>query len=448
MNDDIFQDLEPQEENQPTDEFTESTEEFVDPEEDVTPNNPLQDEIAPNLVEYTPVEPIKEYKPMNRGLAIFAVILSLVILLTGSCLAGYFAGKRGNKHLIGQKVTVNLASRPTEKDAMTPAKVFEEVNPSIVGIQAYDTEGNVSGASGVIYSKDGYIVTNDHIYAKIASARFKVYFSNGTECDAAYVAGDNVSDLAVLKIETGEELTPAVFGNSDEIVAGEDVVAIGRTDALDGSSISSGIVSLTSRRVTSSSSSYSARMIQTDSAINPGNSGGALVNLYGQVIGITCSKLEGEVYDRIGFAIPTKTMKRVVEQLIQKGKVTDRAKLGITYNEINSITAEINNIKNTGLYVVSVSEDSDLYGKIEKGDLITHINGEPIHTANLVLDILEDCKAGDTVTLTIETAKSGELDFDVKLRANVGQSSYSTLTPDTKQESRENTEKFDFPAGE
>ena len=415
-------------------------------QEEIRENDDFSESPAADKIEYTPVEPIEEHKPMNRGLAVFAVIISFVIVLTGACLAGYYAGRRGTTVLSGDKVKVDLASRPTEKGAMTPAQVYEKTEQSIVGIRAYNTSGAVSDASGVIYSEDGYVVTNDHIYVDVPSAKFKVYLYDGTEYNASFVAGDTVSDLAVLKIEGAKDLKVATFGNSDEVVCGEDVVAIGRSDASKSSVISWGIVSMTSRRV-SSSSSYTSRLIQTDSAINPGNSGGALINLYGQVIGITCSKLEGSEYDRVGFAIPTTTMKRVVEQLIRDGKVTDRAKLGITYTEINSISAEINNLQNTGLYIASVSEDSDLFGKAEKGDIITHINGTAITTADVVLDALENCKAGDTVALTILFEDGSSLDFDVKLGANVGQSSYSQLKPDDTKP-QENSEDFNFPAGE
>ena len=400
-------------------------------------------------VRYTPVEPVKDYRPMNRGLSVFAIILSAVILLTGSCLAGYYTGKRSTKTTVGQKVEVHLAKRPTEKDALTPSKVYDKVNVSVVGIRSYNTSGQVSDASGVIYSKDGYIVTNDHIYKDIASPKFKVYLYDGTECDASYVAGDNVSDLAVLKIKTSVSLTPATFGNSDDVVCGEDVAAVGRLEAQNPSSITCGIISMTRRRVSGSATNYSSSMIQTDSAINPGSSGGALSNFYGQVIGITASKLEGTEYDRIGFAIPTVTVKRVVEQLIEKGKVSDRARLGITYTEINSVVAEINNTPETGLYISSVSNDSDLYGKVEQGDIITHINGTKIQNADTVLDIIENAKAGDAVTLTILLQKGGSLDYDVKLGANVGQSSYSDLKPEqTESESQSQQSDFNFPAGE
>lgn len=402
-----------------------------------------------NKVDYTPVNPVENYKPMSKGLKLFCLIMACVIVLTGTCAVGYFAG-RGSVNYVGKQVDVDLASKPKNTDQSTPAQIYNQMNESVVGIRIYSEAGNASDASGVIYTEDGYIITNDHIYSEIPSAKFKVYMYDGTEYDAVYVAGDTVSDLAVLKIDA-KNLKPAHFGNSNELICGEEVVAIGRpSDATDNSSITSGIISLTKRRV-KTTSSYTARLIQTDSAINPGSSGGALVNMYGQVVGITSSKLAGVEYDAIGYAIPTTTVKRIVEQLISNGKVTDRAKLGITYTEINSVTAEINKYSGTGLMVVSVSEDSDAYGEIGEGDLITHVNGQKITNDDIILDIIEDSKAGDTISLTVLTKDGDTEEIEVQLKANVSDSSYSTASDNGSQFSSENGSSngiFNFPQGD
>ena len=408
-----------------------------------------------NKVEYSPVGRIEDYRPMGKGLKIFCAVMALVMLLTATTAAGYFMGRGSvTNRYVGSNVDVDLAARPTDVDPNTPAQVYEMLNESIVGIRVYNEAGDAGDASGVIYSKDGYIVTNDHIYSEIGAPKFKVFTYDGTEYDAVYVAGDTVSDLAVLKIENGKNFKAATFGDSETLINGESVVAIGRpSDATDFSSITSGIISLTSRRV-KTTSSYTARLIQTDSAINPGSSGGALVNMYGQVVGITSSKLAGVEYDAIGFAIPTKTMKRVVEQLISGGKVTDRAKLGITYTEVNSVTAEIEKYESVGLMVVSVGEDSDIYGKVGEGDMITHVNGVLITNDEIVLDIIEDSKAGDTVSLTVLMKNGSVADFDVKLRANISQSSYTDVIAQRQEPSQEEQEGnsgggiFDFPFGE
>ena len=396
-----------------------------------------------NPVNYTEVKPIEDYKPMSRGLKLFALILAAVILLTGTCLTGYLLGRNSVK-ISHPKVEVNLAAKPSDTDEMTEAEVYEEVNKSIVGIVAYNTSRKASQASGIVFSKEGYIVTNDHIYSDIAAAKFKIYTYDGKEYDAEYVAGDTVSDLAVLKVK-GASLTPAKFGNSDDLFYGEHVVAIGRpNDATDASSITRGFVSAVNRRV-QTTSNYSSRLIQTDSAINPGSSGGALVNMFGQVIGVTSSKLASVEYDAVGYAIPTTTMKRIVDELISNGKVVSRAKLGITYATIDSITAEMNGYDYKGILIDSVSEDSGLYGKAEKGDVITHINGIEITNDNIVLDIIENSRAGDKITVTIATNSGTVKTVEAKLSANIGESSYKAIEekPEINKDGA-----FNFPEGE
>ena len=403
-----------------------------------------------NPIHYTSVEKPTENKESKKGLKIFCVIMAAVVLLTGGCLTGYFVGnnKPSSGSNLHSNVDVDLASKPKDTDESTPAEVYEQVSPSIVGIRVYNEKGKMADASGVIYTEDGYIITNDHIYSEIGAAKFKVYMHDGIQYDADYVAGDVISDLAVLKIRGGKDFKPAVLGNSEEIFCGENVVAIGRpSNATTPSVITKGIISLTKRRV-QTTSSYSARLIQTDSAINPGSSGGALVNMYGQVIGITASKVKGSVYDRIGFAIPTKTVKRVVEQLISDGKVTDRAKLGITYRMADSIVSEINKLNGVGLYINNVTNDSDLKGKLEEGDIITHINGVAATSDDVVLDIIEDCKAGDTITVSVVKKNGSVEEYKAKLKANIGQSSYSKEIDEGDKNESSGGGTFDFPFGE
>ncbi len=396
-----------------------------------------------NPVNYSDVKPVEDYKPMSKGLKVFALLLAAVILLTGTCLTGYMLG-RNSVRIHRPKTEVNLAAKPADTDEMTEAEVYEEVNKSIVGIVVYNTSGKASQASGIVFSKDGYIVTNDHIYSEVPAADFKIYTYDGKEYDAEYVAGDTVSDLAVLKVD-GANLIPAEFGNSDELFYGEHVVAIGRpNDATDASSITRGIISAVNRRV-QTTSNYSSRLIQTDSAINPGSSGGALVNMYGQVIGVTSSKLASVEYDAVGYAIPTTTMKRIVDELISDGKVVTRAKLGVTYAAVDSVTAAMNGYDNTGILIDSVSEDSGLFGKAEKGDIITHINGIEITKDTIVLDIIEQSSAGDTISVTIVTSSGASKTVDAVLTANVGESSYVDIEP--KPEGNQGGT-FDFPDGE
>ena len=427
-----------------------------EPQQTVTGVNPDLNDLPPvgnlqyNPVIFTEIIPETDKKSSAKGLKVFALILVCIIALTATGLVGYFSGKNTSSSIGNSNHSkIELQNTPEDKNAMTPSAVYEKVNPSVVGIMVYNAAGKGSQASGIVYSKDGYIITNDHIYSEVSSPKFKIYTSDGKEYDAKYVAGDTVSDLAVLKIDDCK-LTPAVFGNSDELYEGQNVVAIGRpNDATDASSITSGIISATNRRV-SNTSSYPARLIQTDSSINPGSSGGALVNMYGQVVGVTNAKLAGVDVEGVGYAIPTTVMQRIAGELISEGKVVSRAKLGVTYLAVDSVTAEINSIKHTGLLIESVSNDSDLYGKVDKGDIITHINGTEITTDDMVLDIIEKCKAGDKITVSVITDDGASLTLNVELKANVGESSYTIkdVTPNGSDNSQPSGGTFDFPFGE
>ena len=407
---------------------------------------------AYNPINYTPVK-AEDTKPMSRGLKFFVLVLVAIIALSSACTAGYFVGRSSNgKQNLFADVTVGLDAKPQDTDEMTAAQVYKQVNPSIVGICVYNSQGIGSNATGVIYSEDGYVITNDHIYSEVGAAKFKIYTYDNKEYDAEFVAGDKVSDLAVLKIKDGK-FKKATLGNSEELIFGENVVAIGRPGGSgNASSITKGIISATSRRV-QTTSNYSSRLIETDSPINPGSSGGALVNMYGQVIGITSSKLASADIDAVGYAIPTTTVKRIVEELIKNGKVLSRAKLGVSYTAVDSITASITNQKSVGLYISEISEDSDLYGKMHEGNIITHINGIKVTKDEVVLDIIEASKAGDKITVTYVDNNGNSNTIEAVLKPNISESSYTEkeTMPSTKPEAsnpQQGGGAFDFPFGE
>ncbi len=351
-----------------------------------------------------------QINPSARGLRIFCVLLAAVIALSCTAVGGYFYGKYSavNSNKIPEKIV--LEGRPDAENAVTSAEIYQNVSPSVVGIYVYsivNSELVVSSASGVVYSSDGYIITNDHIYSDFPSAKFKIFTHDSQEYDAVYVAGDTRSDLAILKITDKVNLTPAIFGDSDEVITGEMVCAIGYPNGYsDTSTITRGIISDPSVRK-SITTNYSSNFIQTDTAINPGNSGGALVNMFGQVVGITSSKIAGTAIEGVGFAIPTTIVKRIGDSLIKHGRVVDRAMLGITYTFHNSVSAETLGFDSAGLLVMSVGEASDLYNKIEPGDYITHINEVSIIDDDIILDIIDKCSPDSTITLTAVN-KAGE----------------------------------------
>ncbi len=370
-------------------------------------------------------EPVTEYGDNKFGIKIFSLILAAVLILCVIFTGGYYLGRNHQKASSGFNNSLLLQSKPDESSALTSEQVYTAANPSVVGIVIYSKSGIKGYASGVVYSEDGYIITNDHIYADVPNAMFKVYTYDGNVYSAAYVAGDTRSDLAVLKINSSG-FFPAKFGNSDELICGERVYAIGRpNDATADSSITTGIISFLNRRV-SNSTNYSSKLIQTDSAINPGSSGGALVNRFGQVIGITSSKLVGSAYEGVGYSIPTTTVKKVVESLIANGKVTDRARMGITYSDIDEITAEFSDYPSAGLYIASVSEESGFYGKIAVGEMIIEVNGNKIKSDDIMLDTIESAKPGDEITLTVIAKTGATRTVSGRLIADIGSSSYVT----------------------
>ncbi len=404
-----------------------------------------------------PISPIierQDYQPMerektSRGMKVFAILVAALVLLSGAVTTGYFLGISRFENS-GQ--SVDLAKKPNPDEAKTVSQVYQKANPSVVGVYVYNQKGIQGMASGVIYSKEGYIITNDHIYADVQNPRFKVYTHDGKMHTATFVAGDVRSDLAVLKIDDPTGIQPAVFGNSKEVAVGETVVAVGRPNgATLPTTASEGIVSATDRRI-ATTTNYNGTFIQTDSAINPGSSGGALYNLYGQVVGITSAKLVGDEYEGVGFAIPTAVVKPIVDSLIKHKKVKNRAKLGISYLAIDPLTAEMTDSP-CGLKISEIDPSSDLYGKvIQIGDVITHVNGIEITDSNLILEVIETSKPGDTINLrAYSVSKKKSFDISVKLLADQGSSSYlgeksGESTDDSS--SKYNASEFTFPNGD
>ncbi len=367
----------------------------------------------------------------NTGLKVFFSMIAVVVALIIAVSAGYVFGSKQSSgigtNILGSTAT---ADKNEAEHQYSKTVVYNNVNPSVVGISVC-TDGELMGyASGVVYTEDGYIVTNDHIYADVTSPEFLVTLYDGTVLSAEFVAGDTRSDLAVLKIEaTG--LKKATFGNYSEVTTGEEVITIGYPTGVSSDSIlTSGTVSSPAVRF-SGSSSYSTKMIQTDAPINPGNSGGALVNMYSQVIGIPSVKLAGTSYDNVGYAIPSDTVTAVADSLIKYGYVEGRGRLGITYQAVDTVTGIITG-EPTGLKIASVSDDSDLYGKgINVGDIITHINNTKITGSNIALDIIESTAPGVPMSFTVyhSDTKKSETVY-ASLLPDQGSSSYTVKVTD------------------
>ena len=308
-------------------------------------------------------------------------------------------------------------------ELLTPAQVAAKVRPSIVSVITVDNinymNSNSGEGSGIIINSDGYIVTNSHVIGDSSKYNVSVITSDGQTYEAKVIGYDVRSDLAVLKIDaTG--LPECELGDSSQLVLGDYVIAIGNPGGRQfAGSVTMGIVSGVDRIIdTENTESTSAmRYIQTDAAINPGNSGGALVNMYGQVIGVNTAKIAATGYEGMGFAIPSSKVKEIVTDLISYGYVEGRVKLGITCVTISS--AYENQGIPAGLQIYDINSDSDMNGKVQKYDIITHCEGQRINELSQLQDILVTKKPGDTITLTIyrpATTVSNEETFDITVR--------------------------------
>ena len=310
--------------------------------------------------------------------------------------------------------TTNLISLTNYSE--TGIAVANKVRPSIVGIKVeysvnsifYRNSGSTATAegSGIIMSEDGYILTNNHIINSSSSSSYyelgkanKVsvfLYDDETEYEAKIIGTDKQTDLAVIKIDkTG--LTAAEIGDSDSVQVGEFAMAIGNPLGMQ-SSVSSGIISATNRKVTTDGVTYN--LIQTDAAINSGNSGGALVNAEGKVIGVNTLKLTGDNVEGMGFAIPINSTKSVYSQLVEFNSVK-RPYIGITGIDLDEDTAKLNNLV-VGIYVRSVEDFSSAQkADLRNGDVIIEADGKKISTMNELNEIKNTHNIGDEMTLKI-----------------------------------------------
>ena len=333
-------------------------------------------------------------------------------------------------------------STPTvTQEGLTAQEIAQKLIPSVVCVQNYqvtqqmpwnlgtaygeeDGGSDVSPAgegSGVIFSEDGYIVTNQHVVDGATS--LKVVTSDGTSYEAQLVGEDTQTDLAVLKIEA-HGLTPAEFGSSEDLQVADEVMAIGNPGGLQlSSSVTMGYVSALNRAVTNSETGYTLNCIQTDAAINPGNSGGALVDMNGHVVGINSSKIAAVDYEGLGFAIPSDTVQPVVSDLIEYGYVKDRPMLGITGSYIDRLSAGFYGLSQ-GYYVAEVVTDNAKASGLQQYDVITAIDDTQVTSASTISNYIANKKPGDTVTLTVDRALAGEegLKIDLVLSENSGSS--------------------------
>lgn len=326
---------------------------------------------------------------------------------------------------------VNATNVVSTAGAMTTAQIAAATANSVVEIttESVVTGGGfwvqqyvASGAgSGVILSEDGYIVTNNHVIEDATSVTVRLH--SGESYEAQIVGADSEKDVALLKIEASG-LSPAVIGNSDNLVVGEETVAVGNPLGQLGGTVTNGIVSALDREITIDGQSMN--LLQTNAAINPGNSGGGLFNEKGELVGLVVAKSAGSDLEGLGFAIPVNDVMDVVEQLKEFGYVTGKPYLGISLLDIDTVQKAMRyGVSRAGVYVAEVEREES---GLKPGDCIVQINGLTVESGNDVSQTIKNYSAGDTVDMTV--IRDGET---VEVKALLGEK-----VPQSVQQKEEN----------
>lgn len=405
---------------------------------------------------YAPVQPAQKPKRSKKkggkfALKVVCVLLACAVVSFGS--VGVFAlmiqngivnvqsagetGKTAAFTIYKQAESDKTTSTAVAGEVMTQQEVAQKLIPSVVCVQNYQVYQQSTGfffgfgdygysngsddsslspvgeGSGIIISKDGYIVTNQHVID--GATNLKVVTSEGLTYEATLVGEDTQTDLAVIKIDTEDELTPAEFGSSEDLQVADEVMAIGNPGGLQlNSSVTFGHVSALNRPVTNSETGYTVNCIQTDAAINPGNSGGALVDNNGHVVGINSSKIAATEYEGLGFAIPADTVQPIVSDLIEYGYVKDRAMAGFSGQYIDWLNARFYGM-DAGYYVTQLNSEEAAASGLRRGDRIVAIDDVQVTSASVITVYIASKKPGDTVTLTIEGSLSGQRSGEIQL---------------------------------
>ena len=367
------------------------------------------------LYNYKPPKPKKPKtgKKYGAGVVVLAALLAAVIGAVSGIAAVNISKTDGNtspapSNVSGQNVNINI----DETAESVVEAVAKKVTPSVVGIRTTTavmsffggTSESTGEGSGVVYSADGYIITNYHVISGAVTnksgSKIEVFVGSlDSDSYEASVVGYNInSDLAVLKINASG-LTAVEFADSSDLKVGQYVITVGNPGGLEFmDSVTYGVISGLNRVVSSDSD---VKLIQTDAAINPGNSGGALVNVKGQLVGVNSSKIVSEEFEGMGFAIPSNTVDEICKKIIEKQNDPEPY-IGVTISE--KYTARVLKYYGypAGAVISSVADGSpaDNAG-LAKGDIITEFAGKTIGDYTVLSEVLEDCKPNDKVSVKI-----------------------------------------------
>ncbi|MBR3588397.1 MAG: trypsin-like peptidase domain-containing protein [Clostridia bacterium] len=333
-------------------------------------------------------------------------------------------------------------------DKLSTEQIAEIGRASNVGVLVYSQSSGHLTQSGATQAGEGtgivakisddkkstYILTCSHVISD-KGVSVKILLEDGTTYDADIVGFDQQTDVGVLKVKT-TKLKCAEFGDFKKLKVGSPVYAVGNPGGSEFfGSVTNGIVSAISRSI-NNEIGYTMDCIQHNAAINPGNSGGALLNEYGQVIGINSSKIASTEYEGMSFSVPISTALEVANDLIAKGYVPNRPKLGITYSLASShntyaMVVQIKGLPAGSLIIRGISSDSDLKtSDIQVGDMITAVNGKDLDTPDVLLDIIDKSKVGDELKLKICRVNTDYSVKEFEVTAKLIEDKGSTATED------------------
>lgn len=367
----------------------------------------------------------KKVKKEKSGKRMVAAMVALTVLNLAIFGGTYFLGRSSGisssnvaskqelvSSLQGDGQGAETAETANRGPELSTVDIAKQVGPAVVGITSViDGQMSIFGnpmqsnsqGSGIILSGDGYIVTNNHVVSD--SSAVKVTLNTGQEYDAKVIGLDAQTDLAVVKIEPKEALTVAKLGDSSAIEVGERVVAIGNPMGLEFfGSVTQGIVSAVNRSITIENRTMN--LIQTDAAINSGNSGGALINAYGEVIGINSVKVTTTGVEGMGFAIPITEASPIISDLLEFGYVKGRPLIGISTRDVDEYMSQAYSWPQ-GVQVMNVSSESAKSAGLEQGDIITSVNGQAVKSGGELNKIKDQHKPGDVLTLEVYKYSTG-----------------------------------------
>ena len=368
---------------------------------------------------------------MKKNLKKWGQLLLIILISFFSGILGTFTTLQLSQKQNSGTTTTTTVSKAAVKNENSTTQAVDKVKDAVVSVITYssnsqnslitsdetDMDTNAeqvfSEGSGVIYKKEGdtaYIVTNTHVIN--GAKKVDIRLADGTKVPGDIVGSDTYSDIAVVKIAADKVTTVAEFGDSNQLTVGETAIAIGSPLGSEyANTVTQGIVSSLNRNVSLKSEdgqAISTNAIQTDTAINPGNSGGPLINIQGQVIGITSSKIAsngGTSVEGLGFAIPANDVINIIKQLEKDGKVT-RPALGIHMVNLSNLnTTDLQKLKlpgnvTSGVAVRSVQKNMPANGHLQQYDVITKIDDKAISSTTELQSALYSHSIGDSMTVT------------------------------------------------